>query len=301
MWWINKTVGGVYAPPMRPLWKQAELLRMHAGQNNWREQVVLDPEQDATYNSAEPGSHVSPRMHLDTHVLFVVLAGEVHFTVEGQLPVTATRGSIVNILKSTIYSYEIAGTVNALWVEVHRPNYKTQYPASGPAPAPLGAGQVIKVSILRTPAQYAPPNQLHWNVFSDGIDKCQQRPNSGYDGMRVLEDGHFANPLLSYVNPVDNKCQNGPTAPRSGRTPFDIHGTFGHLHQGPAEWWIVLAGSHSAKFENLGEFHAVEGDVLYAAPNMWHQMAGDAPSGPSIRLAMGGYQIIGAVAEGVVR
>jgi hypothetical protein len=64
------------------------------------------------------------------------------------------------------------------------------------------------------------------------------------------------------------------------------------MHPGPAEWWIVQAGGISGKFENTGEFHAVEGDVLYAAPMSWHQMGVEGPSGPSIRLALGGYNFI---------
>jgi len=36
----------------------------------------------------------------------------------------------------------------------------------------------------------------------------------------------------------------------------------------------------------------VEGDVLYAAPMSWHEMAAEAPSGPNVRLAMGGYNLI---------
>jgi hypothetical protein len=42
----------------------------------------------------------------------------------------------------------------------------------------------------------------------------------------------------------------------------------------------------------VGEFHAIEGDVLYAAPMTGHQMGAEAPSGPSVRLAMGGYPLI---------
>jgi hypothetical protein len=42
-WWVNKTQGGVYKPPMRPLWKLSDLKRMHAGQNNWTVQIILDP------------------------------------------------------------------------------------------------------------------------------------------------------------------------------------------------------------------------------------------------------------------
>ena len=49
----------------------------------------------------------------------------------------------------------------------------------------------------------------------------------------------------------------------------------------------MQVGQISGKFENVGEFHAVEGDVLYAAPMTWHQMAAEAPSGPNVRLAIG--------------
>ena len=108
-WWVNKTEGGVYKAPMRPLWKLADLKKMHGGQTNWSEQIILDPEQDATYNSAAPGTKFTPRIHPDTPTVFVVVAGEVHFNVEGQQPVTATRGSIINIMKTTIFSYDVGG------------------------------------------------------------------------------------------------------------------------------------------------------------------------------------------------
>ena len=54
----------------------------------------------------------------------------------------------------------------------------------------------------------------------------------------------------------------------------------------------MQSGAIIGKFENMGEYRAEEGDVLYAAPMGWHQMAAVAPSGPSVRLAMGGYQFI---------
>ena len=58
-WWVNKTAGGVYKPPMRPLWKLSDLKQMHAGQDTWQEQIILDPEQDATYNSGAPEANAS--------------------------------------------------------------------------------------------------------------------------------------------------------------------------------------------------------------------------------------------------
>src|SRR5689334_15851882 len=131
-WWVDKTKGGVYNAPMRPLWKLSDLKQMHAGQNNWQEPIIKDPETDATYNSGAPGFHFAQRLHPDTPTVFVVVAGEVHFTVEGQPPTTATRGAIVNIMKNTLFSFDVAGNQNALWVEVNPLNYKTVFPTSGP-------------------------------------------------------------------------------------------------------------------------------------------------------------------------
>ena len=288
MWWVNKTKGGVYNPPMRPLWKLSDLKQMHAGQNNWQEQIIKDPEHDATYNSAAPGTHFTSRLHPDTPSVFVVVAGEVQFTVEGQQPVTATRGSIVNIMRTTLFSYDVAGNQNALWVEVNPTNYKTVYPASGPQPAPAAGGRVVKVSFNHTPGTYAPPNQLHWNLFDDGFGKCAPA------APRVTDDHLFASPLIGYVNAADNKCPGGRGNVGGGpaQGAFNPNSTFGHMHAGPAEWWIVQVGAISGKFEGVGEFHAIEGDVLYAAPMTWHQMGAEAPSGPSVRLAMGGYPLI---------
>jgi len=77
-WWVNKTAGGVYKPPNRPLWKLSDLKQMHAGQDTWQEQIILDPEQDATYNSGAPGTKYPRRMHPDTPSIFVVVAGQLH-------------------------------------------------------------------------------------------------------------------------------------------------------------------------------------------------------------------------------
>ena len=150
-WWVNKTKGGVYQPPMRPLWKLSELKAKYAGKSNWSEQIIKDPEQDATYNSAAPGTKFSRRLHPDTHTLFVVIAGEMRFTIEGRQPVVATRGSIVNILKSTVYSHEITGTQNALWVEVNPNNYKTAYPSDDPQPPAIPGAEAVKVAFNHTP------------------------------------------------------------------------------------------------------------------------------------------------------
>ena len=41
---------------VRPLWKLSDLKQMHCGQSTLQEQIILDPEQNATYNSGAPGT-----------------------------------------------------------------------------------------------------------------------------------------------------------------------------------------------------------------------------------------------------
>jgi quercetin dioxygenase-like cupin family protein len=290
-WWLNKPPGGApaYKAPMRPLWKLSDLKQMHAGQNNWSELIIRDNEQDVTYNSGAPGSKISPRMHPDTPTAFVVIAGEMRFNVEGQEPFVAKRGSIVHIMKTALYSYEVTGSQNALWIEDNLLGYSTLYPATGDKPPAQPGAPMVKVAFGRSPVPYTGANKVHFNTL-DAIANCTVGP-------AVSDDHMYINPLLGFVNPADNKCGGGsgnigggPNKP--GDPPFDTKVPFGHLHSGAVEWWIVQVGAISAKFENFPEFHATEGDVLYAAPMTWHQMAAEAPSGPSVRLAMGGYQRI---------
>jgi mannose-6-phosphate isomerase-like protein (cupin superfamily) len=290
-WTVPKTKGGVYNAPMRPIWKKADLLAMHKGQNNWQEQIIKDPEQDATYNSGAPGTQYVARIHPDTPTVFVVIQGEVTFNVEGQQPAVAKRGAIINIMKTTVFSYSVTGSENALWVEVNPTNYKTAYPTSVTAPPPPAGAQNVVISFAHRPAPYDRGNRLMFNTFDDAINGCK--------GGAVVDDDHiWASPLLGYVNAADNKCNPGATGnigsgPLKPDAPkFNPQSTFGHMHPGPAEWWIVQVGQIRGQFENMGEYHATEGDVLYAAPMGWHQMAAEAPNGPNVRLAFGGYQLI---------
>jgi mannose-6-phosphate isomerase-like protein (cupin superfamily) len=283
-WWTYKTQGGVYTPPNRPYWKLSDLKAQHAGQNNWQQLIISNPQQQATYNSAAPGSTFGRRMNVDTNALFVVMAGEIHFTVEGQPPVTAARGSVVNILNSSINSWEIAGSQNALWIEVHPTDTHTVYPVDEAQPPAMAGAQVVKVAFNHTPGTYTGPNQLHWNFF-DAIANCQPI------GEHVNEAGLYASSLGGFANandPADTcKGKGGPAtqAANALAAPFDSKGTFGHMHGGKMEWWIIQSGTVVGRIENAGEFHAHEGDVMSAPQSTWHQMLLEGP-GVSERLAI---------------
>jgi len=290
-WWVDKAAGGpsAYKAPNRPIWRLSELKQEHGGQSNWSQQIILDDEQNVTYNSGAPGSRITRRMHPDTPTVFVIVAGSLRFNVEGQKPVTATKTGIIHIMKDTLYSADVTGDQNALWVEVNLRGYSNVYSATDPKPQPSPGNGIAKVSFAHQPPPYTPPNQLYFNTL-DAIASCQVH-------VAVQDDHLFANPALGYVNPGDNKCGGGSLNTGSGRpiapgATFNTSVPFGHLHSGAVEWWVIQVGQESGRFENYGEYHATEGDVMYVPPNTWHETTDDTQSGPAVRLAMGSYQRI---------
>ncbi len=235
-YWVMKTKGGVYIPPNKPLTKLSDLKAKHAGQATWTELVVKDPDIQAEYNSAAPGTKVSRHMHPDTGDILVVIDGEMRFDIEGQEPVAAVRGSIVNILKSTFFSYEVTGSNPALWVDVNPANFKTLYPGDGPAPPAMPGTEMVKVSFGRTPPAYVAPNMPHWNLF-------EAAKAGAPASVRVVEDHLFASPIYGYADPNDpqnpnrgNGTANGRGGGRAGAAanagPFNPNSVFGHMHPG---------------------------------------------------------------------
>ena len=132
-WWVNKDKPGQFGKNKVHI-KRMDLKARHKGQANWTAVVVDDENYYSTYNQGEPGTKITARMHPDTREFFVVVEGEMRFTVEGQPdPILARRGSVVNIPKKTTYSAEVIGTAPALWVDANQANFKTLIPVSDPA------------------------------------------------------------------------------------------------------------------------------------------------------------------------
>src|SRR5688500_10969042 len=119
----------------KPWIKLAELKAKHKGQSAWRELLVNDGRLTAEYFSAAPGTKVARRFHPDTREWFAVVEGEVRVEIEGQPPFTATRGSLVNIPRQTIYSLETIGNAPSLRFAVNVAGAKTLYPENAEPPA----------------------------------------------------------------------------------------------------------------------------------------------------------------------
>lgn len=242
-----KTPG--YTGIHKPWIKLADLKAKHKGQSNWRELLVDDGRLTAEYFSAAPGTRVSRRFHPDTREWFAVVEGEVRVEIEGQEAFTASRGSLVNIPRQTIYAVETIGTSPSLRFTLNVAGAKTVFPQDVEPPPPSPGQQWMQVRLNRTPGRYDEFNQPHLNIH-DAASK-----NEKYTGGRFVRDdksemlviyGHEKN--MPPLNPDDK----------------------GHFHAESAEAWLVFSGKIRYAFEGQQPFIASEGDVVYVPSNTWH-------------------------------
>ncbi len=233
----------------KPWIKLADLKAKHRGQPAWRELLVDDGRLTAEYLSAAPGAKQTRRFHPDTREWFAVVEGEVRVEIEGQAPFTATRGSLVNIPRQTIYSVETIGQTSSLRFVVNVAGAKALYPEDADRPAAPPGTEWTQVRINRQPARYDEFNQPHLNIHQAAA------ANAKYSGGRFVRDdksemlvlyGHEKN-----LPPLDPKDR-------------------GHFHAESAEFWLVFSGSIRYSFEGQQPFTATEGDVVYVPSNTWH-------------------------------
>jgi quercetin dioxygenase-like cupin family protein len=238
-----------YTGIQRPWITLADLKARHTTQASWRELLVDDGRLTAEYVSAAPGTKVGRRFHPDTREWFAVVEGEVRVEIEGQAPFTATRGSLVNIPRQTIYALETTGTVPSLRFVVNVAGAQTLYPNDVTPPAPAPGVVWTPVRLNRNPGRYDEFNQPHLNIHAAAA------ANPKYAGGRFVRDdksemlvlyGHERN--LPPLNPDDK----------------------GHFHAESAEFWLVFAGRIRYAFEGQPPFIAGEGDVVYVPANTWH-------------------------------
>ena len=251
-----------YPPGQKPWTKIADLRAKHGGGANWRETIVDDGRLTAEYVAAAPGAKVPKRLHPDTREWFAVVEGEVRVEIEGQAPFTATRGSVVNIPRQTIYSLETIGDKPSLRFIVNVTRAKIVFPRETPEmpaqAAPAGSAW-IPATLNRAPAQYDAFNQPTVNIHEAAAR------NEKYTGGRFVRDDK-SEMLIIYgyeknLPPLD---------------PADK----GHFHAESAEFWLVFTGQIRYAFEGQQPFVASEGDVVYVPAGTWHatRYTGTAPA-----------------------
>ncbi len=266
--WASKPVTTpAYPPGHRPWVKLADLKARHKGEATWNERLVDDGRLTGDYHAAAPGTKVARRFHPDTREWFPVVEGDVRVEIEGQAPFTATRGSLVNIPRQTIYSLETVGAAPSLRFAVNVARAKTLFPQDVDPPAPAAGATWVPVTINRTAGRYDEFNQPHLNIHEAAAK------NEKYAGGRFVRDDK-SEMLVLYGHE-----KNMP--------PLDPNDK-GHFHAESAEFWLVFTGQIRYSFEGQQPFVASEGDVVYVPAGTWHATRYTGPA-PSCRLSITEY------------
>jgi quercetin dioxygenase-like cupin family protein len=272
VWAPKPTQTTPYPPSHRPWVKLTDLKAKHKGAANWRERIVDDGRLTGDYESAASGTTVAKRLHPDTREWFAVVEGDVRVEIENQQPFTATRGSLVNIPRQTIYSLETIGDKPSLRFILNVARAKTLFPrdaadAAPPAAAPPPGTAWVPLTINRNAGQYDQFNQPHVNIHEAAAK------SAGYTGGRFVRDDK-SEMLIIY-----GYEKNLP--------PFDPADK-GHFHAESAEFWLVFAGQIRYAFEGQTPFVASEGDIVYVPANTWHA-ARFTGADPACRLSITEY------------
>ena len=119
VWSPKATKPGDWTPPHKPHTKLAELLAKHKGKADWVETIVDDDTLHADYISSAPGAKTPRRMNADTREWWVVQDGQIRFTIDGQEPILASKGFIVQVPYRTMYTLETIGDRPSLRLEVN--------------------------------------------------------------------------------------------------------------------------------------------------------------------------------------
>jgi len=238
-----------YKAGLKPWVKLADLKARHKRQTGWREVVVDDGRLTGEYVADSPGSKLSRRFHPDTREWFAVVEGDVRVEIEGQEPFTATRGSLVNIPRQTIYSLETIGDAPSLRFTLNVSGAKTVFPRDPEPPPPPPGTTWIESRINRTPGRYDEFNQPHLNIHAAAAK------DEKYSGGRFVRDDK-SEMLVIYGHE-----KNMPPLDPSDK---------GHFHAESAEMWLVFSGKIRYSFEGQQPFIAGEGDVVYVPSNTWH-------------------------------
>jgi len=190
-----------------------------------------------------------------------VQGGEVRFTIEGQDPIVASKGFLVQVPYRNIYQLEAVGASPALFLEAKVTDSPTMFPADE-TPTPVPGMEFVKVRISGK-ANY-----------SDTV-----RPFLDFNGA-IAAGRRVAGPFVFDPRAFANVIRGLPQE--------DNPNDKGHFHEVSAEFWFILEGTINYKIGNLPIFDAAQGDVVFVPKQMWHR-AHHGGTGYSTRLAMNGY------------
>ena len=258
--WAPKPNASPFVAPDKPWWKLSEILAAHAGQKDWSETLVRDVGPGgltANYIQMAPGEKTKTMLYADSSINWVVEAGQIRFTIEGQEPFVATKDFVVTVPPRTQFSLETVGDAPSLRFEATHTRSTPLYPISE-TPTPVDGKTYRRAAIQGGPVGYG--NGKPYVDYLKDVAGAGGRPPAGF--------GRDSETQFNIIR--------GPGVPR----PPDSDP--GHFHDGSSEFFFVLEGHLSLLTEGVPFIaDATQGDVLYAPAGRFHRtaFAGDGMSG----------------------
>jgi mannose-6-phosphate isomerase-like protein (cupin superfamily) len=259
VWAAQPIVETPYKAPNRLIWRVADIVASHKGQQSWTEPVVRTRDFAGDYVSLAPGEKTKPMFYADDRVFWWVRDGQMRVSIEGQQPFTATKGFLVDAAPRLSYSIENTGTTPVVFFRVTPAGQMPSYPISE-TPTPVKGWKFIKASITDTGA-YDGDNKPYLDFNKDVVAANGKSSNFVYDG-------HTSAHVI-----------RGPGVETPPPTEF------GHFHENMVEFWCVLEGKLDVLVSGEKLVTGDVGDIILAPEERWHR-ATSHPGAPSTRLAI---------------
>jgi mannose-6-phosphate isomerase-like protein (cupin superfamily) len=245
--WAPKPERAPYVAPNRPLVKVADLLRTHARDRSWNELVLRDAAGlTGRYIQMAPGEKTKTQFYIDSSMFWLVQAGQMRVTIQGQEPFIAGKGFVVQVPPRVQYAMETMGDAPSLRFEVTHTRAHPFYPLSE-TPTPVPGYKYEQMTLQGAPGSYGTTRP--YIDYQKEVIEGGGRPPAGY-----IRDGETAANLA--------RAPGAPTPPAS---------QLGHFHDGTSEFWFMLEGSAEFLIEGEPLVRASQGDVVYVPPGRWHR------------------------------
>jgi mannose-6-phosphate isomerase-like protein (cupin superfamily) len=254
-----------YTPPNRPLWKLADILKSHEGQKSWTQEISLSRDFHGQYIQMAPGEKTKTLFYADDRVFWMVQAGQVRFTIEGQDPFVASKGFLVQVPERVPYSLETVGDVPALFFQMTPAGEQPSYPLTETPPAVKGW-------------KYTKEAYTGEGHYDQGPGPIVNRPYIDFN-TEIVQGGKRI-PVFIEDDKTYATIIRGP-APDPAPKPTEL----GHFHENFSEVWFVEEGQMELQVEGEPVMIGNQGDVLAAAPERWHRLTSYGP-GMSTRIAI---------------
>ena len=138
-----------YAGVNKPVTHIADILKAHQGKQSWDQPVMLTRDYDGHYVSLAPGEKTKCQFYADDRVFGWIYSGQVKITIDGQQPVTATKGYLFDVAPRLSYCMENTGTEPVVFYRSTPAGQVPSYPENE-TPTPVKGYHYDKAKITST-------------------------------------------------------------------------------------------------------------------------------------------------------